>query len=63
MTERAGDDEWRLQAHHSGRATWVWAGDPAKARGHAKATAVTCTEKWKIVAAITSAGIVCPLKV
>jgi class 3 adenylate cyclase/tetratricopeptide (TPR) repeat protein len=35
MAERQGDDGLRLQAHHSGWATWVAAGDPAKARWHA----------------------------
>jgi predicted ATPase len=37
MAERAGDDELRLQAHHSVWTTWYMAGDPAKARGHADA--------------------------
>jgi class 3 adenylate cyclase/predicted ATPase len=37
MTEREGDDGSRLQAHHSGWATWYWAGDQAKAREHADA--------------------------
>ena len=37
MTEREGDDGLRLQARHSGWATWYWAGDPAKAREHADA--------------------------
>jgi predicted ATPase len=35
MAEREGDDELRLQAHHSGWTTWSFGGDPAKARGHA----------------------------
>jgi class 3 adenylate cyclase/predicted ATPase len=35
MTGREGDDGFQLQAHHSGWATWYWAGDPAKAREHA----------------------------
>jgi predicted ATPase len=37
MTEREGDEGSRLQAHHSGWATWYWAGDQAKAREHADA--------------------------
>jgi hypothetical protein len=37
MTEREGDDGLRLQAHHSGWATWWYAGNPAKAREHADA--------------------------
>ena len=37
MTEREGDDGLRLQAHHSGWATWYYAGDQAKAREHADA--------------------------
>ncbi len=37
MAEREGDDGLRLQAHHSGWATWHYAGDPAKARQHADA--------------------------
>ena len=37
MAEREGDDELRLQAHHSGWTTWAAAGDPAKAREHADA--------------------------
>jgi class 3 adenylate cyclase/predicted ATPase len=37
MTDREGDDGSRLQAHHSGWATWYWAGDQAKAREHADA--------------------------
>jgi tetratricopeptide (TPR) repeat protein len=37
MTEREGDDGSRLQAHHSGWATWHYAGDPAKTREHADA--------------------------
>jgi predicted ATPase len=35
MAEREGDDGLRIQAHHSGWATWHYAGDPAKARQHA----------------------------
>jgi hypothetical protein len=35
--EREGDDELRLQAHHSGWSTLVYVGDPAKAREHADA--------------------------
>jgi class 3 adenylate cyclase/predicted ATPase len=37
MTEREGDGGSRLQAHHSGWATWYWAGDQARAREHADA--------------------------
>jgi predicted ATPase len=37
MAEREGDDGLRLQAHHSGWATWHYAGDPAKTREHAGA--------------------------
>jgi predicted ATPase len=37
MAEREGNDELRLQAHHSAWTTWGAAGDPAKARGHADA--------------------------
>ncbi len=37
MAEREGDDGLRLQAHHSAWTTWVFAGDPAKAREHADA--------------------------
>ena len=37
MAEREGDDGLRLQARHSGWATWYWAGDPARAREHADA--------------------------
>jgi class 3 adenylate cyclase/predicted ATPase len=37
MAEWEGDDGLRLQAHHSGWATWCWAGDPARAREHADA--------------------------
>jgi class 3 adenylate cyclase/predicted ATPase len=37
MTEREEDNGLQLQAHHSGWATWVFAGDPAKAREHADA--------------------------
>ena len=37
VTERGGDDGLQLQAHHSGWATWYWAGDPGKAREHADA--------------------------
>jgi len=37
MAEREGDDGLRLQAHHSGWATWHYAGKPAKAREHADA--------------------------
>jgi predicted ATPase len=37
LAERAGDDGLRLLAHHSGWATRLWAGDPAKAREHADA--------------------------
>src|SRR5271166_3598719 len=37
MAEREGDDGLRLQAHHSGWTTWLFAGDPAKAREHADA--------------------------
>jgi class 3 adenylate cyclase/predicted ATPase len=37
MAEREGDDGLRLQAHHSGWATWYYVGDQAKAREHADA--------------------------
>jgi class 3 adenylate cyclase/tetratricopeptide (TPR) repeat protein len=37
MTEKDGDDGLRLQAHHSAWATWAFAGDPAKTRGHTDA--------------------------
>ena len=37
MAEPEGDDGLRLQAHHSGWATWWYAGKPAKAREHADA--------------------------
>jgi predicted ATPase len=37
MAERERDDGLRLQADHSGWATWCWAGDPASAREHADA--------------------------
>jgi predicted ATPase len=37
MAEQEGDDGLRLQAHHSGWATWHYAGKPAKAREHADA--------------------------
>jgi class 3 adenylate cyclase/predicted ATPase len=35
IAEREGDDGLRLQAHHSGWATWYHAGEPAKTREHA----------------------------
>jgi tetratricopeptide (TPR) repeat protein len=37
MTEQERDDGLRLQAHHSAWATWAFAGDPAKTRGHTDA--------------------------
>jgi class 3 adenylate cyclase/tetratricopeptide (TPR) repeat protein len=37
MTEQEKDDGLRLQAHHSAWATWAFAGDPAKTRGHTDA--------------------------
>jgi predicted ATPase len=37
LAEREGDDELRLQAHHSGWSTLAYVGDPAKAREHADA--------------------------
>jgi predicted ATPase len=37
MAEPEGDDGLRLQAHHSGWATWYYAGDQATAREHADA--------------------------
>ncbi len=37
MTEQESDDGLRLQAHHSAWATWAFAGDPAKTRGHTDA--------------------------
>jgi len=37
LAEREGDDELRLQAHHSAWSTLAYVGDPARARGHADA--------------------------
>ena len=37
LAEREGDDELRLQAHHSAWSTLAYVGDPAKAREHADA--------------------------